>query len=303
LHLGAVAMSHDAATPPIVSLGAGGIAGAIEAAATYPFEFAKTRVQLREQKGVPTPKNPFRVVGQVYSQEGIRALYKGCSTLVIGSVGKDGVRFLSFDMIKNYFKDPETGTLTPLRNLGAGMMSGVVASITCVTPTERIKTALIDDARNERRYRSMMHCVRIVFKEEGMLGLYRGFAGTTLKQAGATAFRMGTYNILKDYERSRNIPQSTLTNFANGSVAGIVTTFATQPFDTIKTRCQSSRGASTVEAFKSVIADYGVRGFWKGTTMRLGRTVFSGGILFTSYEWAAALLQPLVVPKQEHVRG
>merc|ERR1712014_560402 len=179
----------------------------------------------------------------------------------------------------------------------------VVASITCVTPTERIKTALIDDARNERRYRSMMHCVRVVFKEEGMLGLYRGFAGTTLKQAGATAFRMGTYNILKDYERSRNISQSTLTNFANGSVAGIVTTFATQPFDTIKTRCQSSRGASTVEAFKSVVADYGVRGFWKGTTMRLGRTVFSGGILFTSYEWAAALLQPLVVPKQENLRG
>ncbi|KAI6817745.1 hypothetical protein KC332_g4563 [Hortaea werneckii] len=296
-------MSHDAATPPIVSLGAGGIAGAIEAAATYPFEFAKTRVQLRERKGVATPKNPFRVVGQVYSQEGIRALYKGCSTLVIGSIGKDGVRFLSFDMIKNYFKDPETGTLTPLRNLSAGMMSGVVASITCVTPTERIKTALIDDARNERRYRSMMHCVRVVFKEEGMLGLYRGFAGTTLKQAGATAFRMGTYNILKDYERSRNISQSTLTNFANGSVAGIVTTFATQPFDTIKTRCQSSRGASTVEAFKSVVADYGVRGFWKGTTMRLGRTVFSGGILFTSYEWAAALLQPLVVPKQENLRG
>merc|ERR1711967_140532 len=287
LHPGAVAMSHDAATPPIVSLGAGGITGATEAAATYPFEFAKTRVQLRERKGVATPKNPFRVVGQVYSQEGIRALYKGCSTLVIGSIGKDGVRFLSFDMIKNYFKDPETGTLTPLRNLSAGMMSGVVASITCVTPTERIKTALIDDARNERRYRSMMHCVRVVFKEEGMLGLYRGFAGT----------------ILKHYERSRNISQSTLTNFANGSVAGIVTTFATQPFDTIKTRCQSSRGASTVEAFKSVVADYGVRGFWKGTTMRLGRTVFSDGILFTSYEWAAALLQPLVVPKQEHVRG
>ncbi|TKA22951.1 hypothetical protein B0A50_07693 [Salinomyces thailandicus] len=296
-------MSHDVRTPPIVSLGAGGIAGAIEAASTYPFEFAKTRVQLREQKGQPTPKNPFRVVAQVYTNEGLRALYKGCSTLVIGSVGKDGIRFLSFDTIKNYFKDPETGTLTPLRNLGAGMMSGVVASITCVTPTERIKTALIDDARNERRYRSMIHCIRTVVKEHGVIGLYHGFAGTTLKQAGATAFRMGTYNILKDYERKHDIPQSTLTNFANGSVAGIVTTLTTQPFDTIKTRCQSSRGATTVEAFRSVIADYGVRGFWKGTTMRLGRTVFSGGILFTSYEWAAALLNPLVVPKEEPLRG
>lgn len=281
-----------------MSLLAGGIAGAIEGAATYPFEFAKTRVQLRQQKGRPTPKNPFKVVLQVYRTEGIAALYKGCSTLVIGSVGKDAIRFLSFDTIKNQFKDPETGTLSPLRNLVAGMLSGVVASVTAVTPTERIKTALIDDARTEKRYRSMTHCIRTVLKEDGFLGLYRGFAGTTLKQAGATAFRMGTYNILKDYERKHEIPQSTATNFANGSVAGIVTTLATQPFDTIKTRCQSSRGASTVEAFQSIIADYGVRGFWKGTTMRLGRTVFSGGILFTSYEWVAAILNPIFLHKE-----
>lgn len=263
----------------------------------YPFEFAKTRVQLRQQKGQPTPRNPFKVVAQVYRTEGIAALYKGCSTLVIGSVGKDGIRFLSFDTIKNYFRDPETGTLTPVRNLLAGMASGVVASVTAVTPTERIKTALIDDARTEKRFQSMTHCIKTILKEDGFIGLYRGLAGTTLKQAGATAFRMGTYNILKDYEKKRNISQNTATNFANGSVAGIVTTLTTQPFDTIKTRCQSARGASTVEAFRSIVADYGVKGFWKGTTMRLGRTVFSGGILFTTYEWAAAMLNPLLARK------
>lgn len=241
---------------------------------------------------MPTPKNPFVVVANVYKQEGLRALYKGCSTLAVGSVAKDGIRFLSFDYVKNTFKDPETGTLTPLRSLGAGMMSGIVASLLAVTPTERMKTALIDDARNERRFKSAPHAVATVWKEHGILGLYRGFAGTTLKQAGATAFRMGTYNILKDYETKQKIPQTVATNFANGCVAGIVTTLATQPFDTIKTRCQSSAGASTVEAFKSIVADYGLKGFWRGTSMRLGRTVFSGGILFTTYEWAATLLNP-----------
>lgn len=269
--------------------------------AKYPFEFAKTRVQLREQKGTPTPKNPFLVVGNVYKQEGLAALYKGCSTLVVGSIAKDGIRFLSFDTIKEQFKDPETGTLTPLRSLAAGMASGVTASLLAVTPTERMKTALIDDARNEKRFKSATHAALTVWREHGILGLYRGFAGTTLKQAGATAFRMGTYNILKDYERKNGIAQTTVTNFANGTVAGIVTTLTTQPFDTIKTRCQSSRGASTVEAFKSIIADYGVRGFWRGTTMRLGRTVFSGGILFTAYEWAAALLNPAFAVVKEKV--
>lgn len=203
------------------------------------------------------------------------------------------MRFLFFDQIKNSFADPETGTLSPLRNLAAGMTAGVVASITAVTPTERIKTALIDDARNERRFRSGLHATRVIYQEHGILGLYRGFAGTTLKQASATAFRMGTYNILKDFETKRDIQQSTLVNFGNGSVAGIVTTLCTQPFDVIKTRSQSAHGTSTVEAVKSILLDYGVRGFWRGTTMRLGRTIFSGGILFTSYEAAVKVIMPL----------
>ncbi|KAF2187675.1 tricarboxylate transport protein-like protein [Zopfia rhizophila CBS 207.26] len=283
----------DSKTPPIVSLAAGGVAGGIEAFTSYPLEFAKTRVQLRSQKGILTPKNPFLVVTQVYQKEGVRALYKGCAALVVGSVGKDGVRFLFFDTIKHAFADSQTGTLSPLRNLAAGMTAGVVASITAITPTERIKTALIDDARNERRFRSGIHATKIIWQEHGILGLYRGFAGTTLKQASATAFRMGTYNILKDFETTRNIPQNTATNFANGSVAGVVTTLCTQPFDVIKTRSQSSHGARTVKAIKSVLIDYGIRGFWKGTTMRLGRTVFSGGILFTSYEAAVKIINPL----------
>lgn len=271
----------------------GGIAGGVEAAATYPMEFVKTRVQLRNRQGVPSPTNPFRIVGQVIQQEGVGALYKGCSALIIGSIAKDGVRFLCFDTIKHALADPETGTLSPGRNLLSGMATGVVASVTCVTPTERIKTALIDDARGEKRFRGPFNATKLIWQEHGILGLYRGFAGTTLKQAGATGFRMGTYNILKDYEKKHGISQGTATNFANGAVAGTVTTLATQPFDVIKTRSQSSHGASTVDAVKSVLIDEGIRGFWRGTVMRLGRTVVAGGILFTTAENVAKMITPV----------
>lgn len=266
-------------TPPIVSIISGGIAGGVEAVVTYPFEFAKTRVQLRQEKGQKPPRNPFKIVNDVYRNEGLRALYKGCGALAVGSVGKDAIRFLSFDTVKNSFKDPETGTLSPLRSMLAGMTAGVIASATAVTPTERIKTALIDDARSARRYQSTTHAIKTIIKDDGMLGLYRGFAGTTMKQASATSFRMGSYNILKDFEQTRNIPQNTLVNFGNGAVAGVITTLATQPFDTIKTRSQSATATTTREAITSVWRDDGIRGFWRGTIMRLGRTVFAGGKL------------------------
>ena len=176
------------------------------------------------------------------------------------------------------------------------MSAGVIASATAVTPTERIKTALIDDARGgaQRRFRSAPHAIRTIYAETGAAGLYRGFAGTTLKQASATSVRMGTYNILKDYERTRDVRQNAGVQFANGAVAGVTTTLATQPFDTIKTRRQSAEGASTVAAVRDVWVDGGVRAFWRGTTMRLGRTIFAGGILFSVYEVVAGLLMPVL---------
>jgi len=295
--------SSDPRVTPVMSLIAGGTAGGIESFLTYPFEFAKTRVQLRAEKGIPTPRNPFLVISQVIKNEGARALYLGCSTLVVGTIAKDAIRFMSFDTIKRAFADPETGSLSPLKSLLAGMSAGVVSSTFAVTPTERIKTALIDDARNtaaagkspaERQFRGAYHATKEILRTHGMYGVYRGYVTTTMKQAGTTSVRMGTYNILKELTTEYEVKQNTITSFGNGAIAGIVTTYATQPIDTIKTRAQSAKGAGTVEAFKGIIEDYGLKGLWRGSTMRLGRTVFAGGILFTAYEQVVAVLIPIM---------
>ena len=209
-----------------MSLIAGSCAGAIESFITYPFEFAKTRVQLRAVKGLETSQNPFKVVSKVIRNEGFRSLYLGCSTMIIGTMLKDGIRFLSFDTIKRQFADAE-GHLSPMRSLGAGIASGVAASTFAVTPTERIKTALIDDAREaaaggKRVFRGAYHATREILRTQGFYGVYRGYVSTTMKQAGTTSVRMGTYNILKDFQTKRDISQNAATTFGNGAIAGIV---------------------------------------------------------------------------------
>ena len=294
---------------PLISLLSGGIAGGIEGAATYPLEFAKTRIQLGDLPKATIGKqsrfrNPFSVAIAVYHNEGVKALYKGCSAQIVGSVGKDAVRFMAFDSIKASFADPETGTLTPARNLLAGLISGVCASVTAVTPAERIKTALIDDARNSStsRFNGPAHAIRTIFMEDGFVGLYRGFIGTTLKQASATACRLGSYNIIKDFETERGIEQTVAINFANGAVAGTIVTLITQPFDTVKTRSQTAKKTTTVEAFRGIASEAGIRGFWRGTLMRLSRTVISGGILFTAAEYAAKVLRPLLLPVDPNLK-
>jgi len=271
-----------------VSLFSGAVAGGVEATTTYPFEFAKTRAQL--QAGSGGSKNPFAVVAQVARSEGIGAIYTGCSTLILGTAFKAGVRFLSFDSIRSRLTD-QTGALSPARGILAGMLAGVVESVVAVTPTERVKTALIDNAKSSAmRYRGGVHACQVIVQTHGFAGLYRGLVSTTMKQSATSAVRMGSYNVLKEYSRRNNLPQNSAVTFGMGAIAGTITVYATQPFDTIKTRAQSAQGASTGEAFRSVLHHAGVKGFWSGSTMRLGRLVFSGGIVFTVYEKLATLL-------------
>lgn len=178
----------------------------------------------------------------------------------------------------------ENGKLSPARGVLAGSLAGCVESVLAVTPTERLKTALIDDANNQKRFKGSFHAARILVAEKGISNLYRGLASTTMKQSATSAVRMGSYNVLRDLSKAHSIPQSTWITFLNGAVAGVITVYVTQPLDTIKTRAQSTAGAGTTEATMSVLRERGLFGFWAGSTMRLGRLVLSGGIVFSVYE-------------------
>ncbi|KFA65885.1 hypothetical protein S40285_09205 [Stachybotrys chlorohalonatus IBT 40285] len=271
---------------PSLSLFSGAVAGAVEATITYPFEFAKTRAQLQAEKS----KSPLTVLAKIVREDGFRAMYTGCSALVVGTAFKAGVRFLSFDSIRNKLMDDD-GKLSPARGILAGMLAGIVESVVAVTPTERIKTALIDDAKSgARNFNGGAQALGYIIQSRGIRDVYRGLISTTLKQSATSAVRMGSYNVLRELSKTYQIPQNTLTTFGSGAVAGIITVYCTQPFDAVKTKSQSARGASTVEAFKSIMAERGIGGFWSGSTMRLGRLILSGGIVFSVYEKMTALL-------------
>ena len=275
-----------------VSLLSGAIAGGVEATATYPFEFAKTHAQLQTSARPSSAgsKNPFTAIVNVARTNGVGAIYTGCSTLILGTAFKAGIRFLSFDSIRNRLAD-ERGVLSPSRGILAGMLAGAVESVAAVTPTERIKTALIDDAKSgHRQFSGGFDAAKSILATQGFAGLYRGLLSTTMKQAATSAVRMGSYNVLKEASKKNQLPQGSAATFVIGALAGTITVYATQPLDTIKTRVQSAHGASTSEAFRSIWLQAGVRGFWSGSTMRLGRLVFSGGIVFTVYEKVASLL-------------
>lgn len=206
-------------------------------------------------------------------------------------MGKAGVRFATFDTIKAQLADSTTGKLSPARGILAGVFAGITESLLAVTPTERIKTAIIDDAKGTRRFRGSWHATTTIMREGGVLHLYRGCLATTVKQAATSGVRMGSYNAIKGAANTAGLDtMNTVVTFALGAIAGTITVYATQPFDTIKTRTQSVGGAGVIQAFRGIMEDSGVPGLWKGSTMRLGRLWLSGGIIFSIYERTSELL-------------
>ncbi|QLQ78205.1 hypothetical protein HG537_0A04520 [Torulaspora globosa] len=281
---------------PAKSFLAGSLAGAAEACITYPFEFAKTRLQLVD-KASKASRNPLVLIYNTAKVQGIGSIYVGCPAFIVGNTAKAGVRFLGFDIIKNFLRDPHTGELSGPRGVVAGLGAGLLESVVAVTPFEAIKTGLIDDKQSANpKYhnngRGMLRNYGSLIRDKGLRGLYNGVLPVSMRQAANQAVRLGCYNKIKVMVQSytgspKDQPLSSGLTFVVGAFSGIVTVYTTMPLDTVKTRMQSlnaSEYTSTLNCFARIFREEGVKTFWKGTTPRLGRLILSGGIVFTIYE-------------------
>jgi solute carrier family 25 citrate transporter 1 len=276
---------------PLRSIIAGSSAGAVEIAITYPAEFAKTRTQLNSRLAAGQ-KIPFPPFGKQW--------YAGCTTLIIGNSIKAGVRFVAFDQYKRILGN-EDGTISGPMTVVSGFLAGATESLLAVTPFESIKTQLIDDRKQVNpRMKGFLHGSKLIAREQGIKGFFKGFVPTTARQAANSAVRFSAYTSLKQAAQSYVAPGEklgTLSTFAIGGAAGVITVYATQPIDTVKTRMQSldAKGSykNSIDCAVKIFKNEGVFKLWSGAVPRLGRLIFSGGIVFTMYEKTMELLDQI----------
>ncbi|RSH90431.1 hypothetical protein EHS25_001036 [Saitozyma podzolica] len=231
----------------LASLFCGVTAGAVEGGITYPTEFVKTQAQFSTTKGQPS-RGVITILADTVRTQGLRGVYAGSGALIAGNGLKAGVRFMTYDSIKEVLRNPE-GKLTPARTMLAGLCAGVVEAVVAVTPSETIKTKLIQDASSPSpMYTSSLNGTIAICRTEGFGGVYRGLTPTIMKQGANSAVRFGSYSTLQQLALDTLRPASgklnSSTTFALGAIAGLITVYSTMPLDNIKTRMQAA-GAET----------------------------------------------------------
>ncbi|KAJ5601457.1 hypothetical protein N7510_010991, partial [Penicillium lagena] len=247
--------------------------------------FAKTRSQLNRHlpnsRKLPWPTFPSK------------EWYAGCTTLIAGNALKAAIRFTVFDSIKSLLCD-ENGQISGSRTMVAGFTAGIAESVFAVTPFESIKTQLIEDRkRPQPRMNGFIHGTRVIAREQGIRGFFKGLVPSTARQGANSAVRFTSYNTLKKYAEgvfpsNENGKLGTIGTFAVGGLAGIITVYATMPLDVIKTRMQSLEAhrnyGNSVSCAVRIFRDEGILTFWSGALPRLGRLSLSGAIVFTVYD-------------------
>ncbi|KAH0370670.1 hypothetical protein KCU65_g2285, partial [Aureobasidium melanogenum] len=86
-----------------------------------------------------------------------------------------------------------------------------------------------------------------------------------------------------------------------GAGSGVLTVYASMPFDNIKTRMQSIGNKYTrmTSCATHMAKTKGVRVFWKATTPRLVRLTLSNSITFMVYDFAVGVMNKLAAERNE----
>ncbi|KAI9168155.1 hypothetical protein H9P43_007527 [Blastocladiella emersonii ATCC 22665] len=285
-HVKAAAPRPDAKArdKPWMSFIAGAVAGSVEITLTYPTEFTKTQLQLPE-----TPfTSPVHVLRHYVTTHGVASIYTGLAPMVAGTAAKASVRFLTYDTLKQQLAS--TATPKSLVPLVAGLGAGVAEAVLVVTPSEVLKTHMVDAHRATGVAPSASATLRSI----GVRGLWQGTLPVVARQAANSAVRFGAYGFLREH-LAPGVDHPAMT-FARGMVAGTVTVYATMPLDVVKTKMQArdarARYAGSGDCvLKTVREEGGVTALWRGATPRLSRLMFSGAIVFTVYEEVMRVLR------------
>ncbi|EFZ04327.1 mitochondrial carrier protein [Metarhizium robertsii] len=207
-HLGAW-MLNRAESDPIVHAQAAVVAGIATATLTNPIWLVKTRLQLdkarTQSSGVTTRqyRNSMDCVRQVVQTEGIRGLYRGLSASYLGTI-ETAMHLVIYERLKVMIqyglrgKSWASGELETWISTSGAAGSAKLAAVFLTYPHEVVRTRLRQAPLENGmpRYKGLVHCFQLVWKFEGLGGLYGGLTPHLARSIPSAVITLGVYEFV-----------------------------------------------------------------------------------------------------------
>eukprot|EP01038_Epipyxis_sp_PR26KG_P009760 gene9760-13129_t len=291
---------------------AGGSAGSIGVFIGFPFDLVKVKLQ----SNLAHATNAGKCIRQIFVEEGLSGFYKGCLPPVITQGMINSLMFVGEGVAMRYLepnlKPGEVGT--PLHTFIAGSFGGFLQCFVLV-PSDVVKCSMQAEAsnisstvgaatkhylpyvaQNLHKYKKNIFSKTILYTKgiyhaEGLIGFYKGFSVTALREIPSIGLYFFTYKNVRDlitkYQK-RDIP-STEATLLSGGIAGALSWTVIYPVDVIKTNIQVSdaslyRGMSIFKVAQILYKQHGSKVFFKGLGTTICRAFPVNASTFYFYE-------------------
>lgn len=180
---------------PLIHMTSAASAGFVSCTATNPIWLIKTRLQLcRESVTVR------QCMSSIWRTSGFLGFYKGITASYVG-ISETIIHFVIYEFFKAQIKQKRLSNPLSDDNFDKYIffqyMFASAASKSCACalayPHEVARTRLREEGAV---YKSFMQTLRLVLREEGPIGLYRGLSIQLLRAIPFTAITMSTYELV-----------------------------------------------------------------------------------------------------------
>ncbi|KKZ67095.1 hypothetical protein EMCG_07205 [[Emmonsia] crescens] len=186
----------------------GGIAGITSVTFTYPLDIVRTRLSIQSASFSELRKGPeqrlpgiLQTMKLMYKTEGgFRALYRGIVPTIAGVAPYVGLNFMTYESVRKYLTPDGDINPSSYRKLLAGAISGAVAQ-TCTYPFDVLRRRFQVNTMSGLgyQYASVWDAVKLIVKQEGVRGLYKGIVPNLLKVAPSMASSWLSYELTRDF--------------------------------------------------------------------------------------------------------
>jgi len=231
---------------------------------------------------------------RISSTEGMRALWRGVSSVVLGAGPAHAVHFGTLEAVKELAGGNRGGQQWLATSLAGA--SATIASDALMNPFDVIKQRM---QVHKSEFRSVLTCARVVFKTEGLAAFYVSYPTTLAISIPFNAIQFTVYEQVKRVMNPRQ-EYSPSTHIVAGAVAGAFAAAVTTPLDVAKTILQT-RGTShdpeirnargMVDALRIIWAKDGLKGYGRGLTPRVLTIMPSTALCWLSYEFFKAAIR------------
>lgn len=281
---------------------AGAVAGGLADILTHPVCTIKARLMAQGAASTSAAEGAAETIvykglidgfRRTVAAEGPLAVYKGLGVVLLGAAPAQALYFGGMKGTQSVFgEDSATG------NFVAGLVAQLTGSLTWV-PMEVMKEKMMiqGQIKTAKTHTGSISMLSAVLKQEGVLGIYRGFWMQQLTYGPFNGIAIAAYNEIKSHVPETQ-QDSTVTHMLCSSLGYGFAATVTNPFDVIKTRrqIQASNPAlfnysSSIDCAKQLLEKEGVRAFFDGLSGRVAWLLPRCALAMTGFEYVYARLK------------